>query len=101
MKTQRIYNGDLRTKFGFDLSTRNKRFTTARGWLTRYALACGYLEREQVGPFAITLGLSPGGFYEVELYQLGIRDRASHQTHSIKSARAQYRKFHRAALLLA
>lgn len=35
---------------------RDPKFTTKRGMLTGYALACGYIERREIGDSSVTLG---------------------------------------------
>ena len=43
--------------------TNTARFSTAAGWLTRYALSCGYVERFEVEGRTVTLWYEGGVFH--------------------------------------
>lgn len=70
------------------------RFYTKQGWLTPYALACGYVEQKKYGTVTITLSMpSPGaGLYHVKAYDHGeYRNRFWEVFRSLTEARRYYK----------
>ncbi|MCL4743804.1 MAG: hypothetical protein KJZ83_00165 [Burkholderiaceae bacterium] len=73
---------------------RHPKFYTKEGWLTPYALACGYIERKEHGSVQITLDMpSPGaGLYHVRAYDFAKHERRFWETFTrLTDARRHYR----------
>lgn len=66
------------------------RFYTRAGWLTPYALACGYIEEKYYGPVWITLYRD--GAYHVRAYDFDKKARLYWETFkTLTEARRHYR----------
>lgn len=66
MPSVKIKHGGCRRKID-PRHLEHPRFYTNDGWLTPYALACGYVEQKDYGPIRITL-FRDGGCYHVQAY---------------------------------
>lgn len=66
MPSVKIKHGGYRRKID-PRHLEHPRFYTKDGWLTPYALACGYIEQKDYGPIRITL-FQDGGCYHVQAY---------------------------------
>lgn len=70
------------------------KFYTKSGWLTPYALACGYIEQKEYGSVQITLSMpSPGaGLYHVKAYDFKAHEWRFWETFTrLTDARKHYR----------
>ena len=74
------------------------RFYTKDGWLTPYALACGYVEQKDYGLIRITL-FQDGGCYHVRAYDHDQKIRRFWEVFRTLTAARRYYKYAEALLV--
>lgn len=76
----------------------NTGFYTKDGWLTSYALACGYVEQKDYGPVRITLFFEHG-CYHVRAYDHDQKVRLFWETFRTLTEARRYYKYAKALLV--